>query len=246
MLKAIIADDESDANDLLESALKICSSNIQVVAKTYSVNETEQVIINHSFDILFLDIHMPGGNVFEMLERVKPFNFYVIFVTAYNQYALKAIKQSAVDYILKPLEIAELKNAIEKVEKIISDKEYTNDNFYELIKKLNQQNKKLEIVSNDRIIYVRLADIIRFEAEGNYVRIITSLNENYFVSKKLKDYHELLNDYSFFRVHHSYLININHVKSVFTKDSMVVMSDNKVIPLSRKRKEDFLNLMSNT
>jgi|YNPMSStandDraft_1061717.scaffolds.fasta_scaffold00334_18 two-component system LytT family response regulator len=245
MLKAIIADDEYDANDLLENALSVCCPNVKVVEKTFSVNETEKAIKTYEIDILFLDISMPGGDVFEMLDRVKPFNFYIIFVTAYNQYALKAIKHSAIDYILKPLDIVELKNAVQKVEKLISDKARINQNIYEFINNINQQNKKLEIVTNNKIVYVRIGDIIRFEADGNYVRIISSSGENYYVSKKLKDYQEFLSGSSFFRVHHSYLININHVKSIYTKDSMIVMSDNKIVPLSRKNKEEFLILMSN-
>lgn len=244
MLKAIIADDEKDANDLLESALKLCCPQVHVVAKCYSVDETEAAIQSHDFDCLLLDIQMPGGDVFEMLNRISSIHFEIIFVTAHHQYALQAIKRNAVDYILKPLDINELKRAIQKVE----EKKIANDaqkiNVHELLKKIGLQNKKIEIVNNDRIVYIKLADIIRFEAEGNYVRIITATGESFFVAKKLKDYHLMLEHMDFFRVHHSYLINLNYVKSIFTKDLMIVMSDNKVVPLSRKRKEEFFNLMS--
>ncbi len=243
MLKAIIADDDIVVSDLLENTLSLCCPNVKIVKKTLTVSETEQAISNHQIDLLFLDISMPDGDVFEMLNRVGPYNFYVIFVTAYNQFAIKAIKQSAIDYILKPIYPTELKTAIQKVEKKILEK--TNYYINEFIDKINQQNKKLEIVNNKRIIYLRISDIIRCEAEGNYVRIATTNNENYFVSKKLKDYQNLLSQYSFFRVHHSHLININHVKSIFTKELMILMSDNKGVPLSRKNKEEFLKLMSN-
>lgn len=244
MLKAIIADDEKDANHLLESALKLCCPQVQIVAKCYSVKETEAAIQSHNFDCLLLDIQMPDGDVFEMLNRLGAIHFEIIFVTAHHQYALQAIKRNAVDYILKPLDINELKKAIQKVE----EKKITNEaqkiNVHELLKKIGLQNKKIEIVNNDRVIYIKLSDIIRFEAEGNYVRIITTTGESLFVAKKLKDYHLMLENHDFFRVHHSYLINLNYVKSIFTKDLMIVMSDNKVVPLSRKRKEEFFNLMS--
>ncbi|MCX7861781.1 MAG: LytTR family DNA-binding domain-containing protein [Bacteroidales bacterium] len=244
MLKAIIADDEKDANDLLESALKLCCPNVQIVAKCYSVGELEQKIQQSDFDFLLLDIQMPGGDVFEMLNRLSPVNFEIIFITAHNQYALQAIKRNAADYLLKPLDIDELKNAVSKVQSRIAVNNAQKYDVAKLVNKITSQQRKIEIVNNDRIFYLKLSDIIRFEADGNYVRIITISGENYFVAKKLKEYHLMLENYDFFRVHHSYLININYVKSVFTKDLMIVMVDNKVIPLSRKRKEEFLQLMS--
>ncbi len=244
MLKAIIADDEKDANNLLESALKLCCPQVQVIAKCYSVEETKAAILSHDFDCLLLDIQMPDGDVFEMLNGLNSISFEIIFVTAHHQYALQAIKRNALDYILKPLDINELKKAIQKVEDKKNAKGDQTNNGYELLKKIGLQNKKIEIVNSDRIVYIKLSDIIRFEAEGNYVRIITTTGESFFVAKKLKDYHLMLEHYDFFRVHHSYLINLNYVKSIFTKDLMIVMSDNKVVPLSRKRKDEFFNLMS--
>ncbi len=245
MLKVVIADDEPDANNFLESSLTVCCPNVKVIAKCFSIAEIEHVINNLSFDVLFLDILMPGGDVFEMLERINKRNFDIVFITAYSQYAIKAIKQSAVDYLLKPVDLAELKNAIVKIEMKRANKEGSDISINNLLKLISFQSKKLEIAASDRITYIRIADIIRFEGDGNYVKIITSKNENFLVTKKLKDYQEYLKDFPFYRVHNSYLINIYHVKSVFTKDSMIVMTDNKVIPLSRKKKEEFLTMMAN-
>ncbi|NSW45370.1 MAG: response regulator transcription factor [Bacteroidales bacterium] len=242
MIKAIIADDEHDAVNYLKDSLKKCCSNVEIIATARNVKETEESVLSLHPDLLLLDINMPGGSVFEMLDRIKPITFEIIFVTAYNQFAIQALKRNAIDYLLKPININELKEAISKVERKKSEA-INKNNIEELIREITKQNK-IAITTFERTIYLKTSDIIRFEGEGNYVRIITSSGENYFVSKKIKDYQELLPDYPFFRVHNSFLINVDHVKSILNKDSAIIMSDDTVIPVSRKKREEFLELMS--
>jgi len=242
MIKAIIADDEQDAVNYLKKSLKECCLNLEIIATAQNVKETENLILSLHPDLVLLDINMPGGSVFEMLDRLKPITFEVIFVTAYNQYAIQALKRNAIDYLLKPININELKEAIGKVE-IKKTEALNKKNIEELIRELTKQNK-IAITTFERTIYLKISDIIRFEGDGNYVRIITTTGENYLVSKKIKDYQELLPNYPFYRVHNSYIINVDHIKSILNKDSAIIMSDNTVIPVSRKKREEFLELMA--
>jgi len=245
MLKAIIADDEQDAIDLLVNALNLCDLDLEVLGIAKNIPEAEELIITHHPDLVFFDIQMPGGNVFEMLNDMKPINFDIIFITAYNQYALQAIKQSAVDYLLKPIDVNDLKDAILKVEQKIKKEESVNDKIDKLLYNFENQQKKISIVTNDKIIYLKLNEIIRLEGEGNYVRFITTRNENYFISKKIIEFQNVLTFPPFFRIHNSYLINIDHVQAVLSKDLGIIMTDSTLIPISRKKKEEFYHIMEN-
>lgn len=244
MLKTIIADDEQDAINILIEGLKKCCSNIEILATAKNVDEVEQLILLHKPDLVFLDIQMPGGNVFEMLDKIQPVSFEIIFVTAYNQFALQALKRNAIDYLLKPIDIEELTEAVKKINQKWLEKENKQHKITALINEITDKQKKIAITTFEKTIYLKITDIVRIEGDGNYVRIITNNHENYFVSKKIKDLQEQLPDYLFFRVHNSYLINIEFVKSILNKDSAIIMTDGTIIPVSRKKREEFLEHMS--
>lgn len=244
MLKTIIADDEQDAINLLEEGLKHCYPYIEIIAIAKNINELEQLILLHQPDLVFLDIQMPGGNIFEMLDKIQPISFEIIFVTAYNQFALQALKRNAIDYLLKPINIEELKEAVKKVYQKFIEKENKQNKITTLINEIIGKQSKIAITTFEKTIYLKITDIVRIEGDGNYVRIITNNHENYFISKKLKDFQEQLPGNLFFRVHNSYLINIEFVKSILNKDSSIIMTDGTVIPLSRKKREEFLEHMS--
>lgn len=187
---------------------------------------------------------MPGGNIFEMLDKIQPISFDIIFVTAYNQFALQALKRNAMDYLLKPIDIEELKEAVKKVYQKHNEKERNQYKFTELIHEIIGKQSKIAITTFEKTIYLKITDIVRIEGDGNYVRIITNNHENYFISKKLKDFQEQLPGDLFFRVHNSYLINIEHVKSILNKDSAIIMTDGTVIPVSRKKRDEFFEHMT--
>jgi len=244
MIKTIIADDEQDAINILSEGIKQCCPNIEIIAFAKNVTELEQLILLHKLNLIFLDIQMPGGSVFEMLDRIKPITFEIIFVTAYNQFAIQALKRNAIDYLLKPIDIEELKEAVKKVNLKLTEKEINQNKINDLINEISGKLNKIAITTYEKTIFLKISDIVRIEGDGNYARIITKENDNYFISKKLKDFQEQLPPSIFFRVHNSFLINIEYVKSILNKDSAIIMTDNTVIPVSRKKRDEFLELMS--
>lgn len=245
MLKAIIADDEQDAIDLLVNALNLCNLDLDILGIAKNIPDTEKLINKYRPDLVILDIQMPGGNVFEMLNNLKPISFDIIFITAYNQYAIQAIKHSAIDYLLKPIDVNDLKEAILKVEQKHKKEETVNDKIEKLLYNFENQQNKIAIVTNDKVSYLKLSEIIRLEGEGNYVRFITTNNENYFIAKRIIEFQNILTFPPFFRIHNSYLINVDYVKSLLSKELGIIMTDNTLIPISRKKKEEFYHIMEN-
>lgn len=244
MLKTIIADDEQDAIEILNKELQQCCSNIEIIATAKNVIELEELIITQKPELVLLDIQMPGGSVFEMLDKLQPITFEIIFVTAYNQFAIQALKRNAIDYLLKPIDINELKEAVKKVNQKLTNKKNNQDKIADLINEISGKQNKIAISTFEKTIYLKILDIMRIEGDGNYVRIVTIENESYFISKKVKDFQEQLPDSMFFRVHQSYLVNIEYVKSILNKDSAIIMTDGTVIPVSRKKRDEFLDYMT--
>jgi two-component system LytT family response regulator len=245
MYKVVIADDETDALSYLESIIHQYFPEIEIVGMASSVKETEELILMHKPKLVFLDIQMPGGDVFDMLENISFKTFDVIFVTAYDNYAIKALKLSAIDYLLKPIDIDEFKKAVKRFEKRLGKGLMEGNKFMALLKNVeNKVPQKISLYTQDKILYLKIMDIIRFEGDGSYSHVITIQKENHIISKRIKDYQDLLLDYPFYRIHNSYLINIEHVKAVLYNVPAVVMTDNVVIPMSRKKKNEFLMLLS--
>lgn len=244
MLKALLADDELDAINLLINTLTICCSSVKIIGVSNNVQDTEKKIKELQPDVVFLDIQMPGGNVFEMLNRLKPLSFDIVFVTAYDKYAVEAFKHSAVDYILKPFDINDIKEAVLKLEQKHNTRLDINDKIAQLVEEFLGQSSKIMITTIDKTLYIKLCDIIRIESDGNFIHIITTTGEKHIVSKRLKTFSEILDNKRFYRVHNSFIINLHHVKAFINKENSVIMSDNKVIPVSRNKKEELLKLLA--
>jgi two-component system LytT family response regulator len=178
---------------------------------------------------------------FDLLTRLKDINFEVIFTTAYTEYAIKAFKFSAIDYLLKPIDIEDLKKAVGKVEKRVNNN--MNSRLKELVQNLkfgSAESYKLALPTLEGLVFIKINDIIYCEASSNYTQIYTSEGK-YLVSKTLKEYDELLSDHNFFRIHNSYLININSIKKYVKGDGgYVVLNDNTSLDVSKRKKEAFL------
>ena len=247
MIRSIIIDDEDKATKNLKSLLDEYCTDVEVMAMESNVNSGIEAINKHHPDLVFLDVRMQNETGFDLLEQVKNIDFDIIFVTANDKYAVKAFKFSAVDYILKPINIEELQEAVKKIHARKEDKE--SGLSYEILKEnLNYKDarmKKIGIPTAEGLIFIRINDIVRCEADGSYTHVYLMDKNKITVSKILKEFDELLSDYNFYRVHQSHLVNMEHIKKyVSAKGGQVVMVDEACVGVSRNNKEGFLKKLS--
>ncbi|MCW3085727.1 MAG: hypothetical protein JWP12_3093 [Bacteroidetes bacterium] len=246
-IKAVIVDDELGARESLSKMIEKNCKNIEVVAKADSMMNAFIEITNHQPDLVFLDIEMPNGNAFDLLERFKEINFNIIFVTAYDHYAIKAIKFSAIDYILKPVDPEELVKAVSRFESQLENKNSLDKKFKTLLSNVKPENKlkKVGIPDGDGLIFINLADIIRCDSDGNYTYFLLTTGKKIIASRTLGEYEQMFADDNFFRVHRSHLINLEHVKKYIKGEGgYVIMSDNSQVEVSRRNKNEFLEKLS--
>ena len=243
MIKTIIIDDEVKARETIANMLQTYCSDIEVIGMAGSVKEGVKVLAKKKPDLVFLDIKMGDGTGFDLLRKLKEVNFMLIFITAFEEFAIRAIKFSALDYILKPLDPDELVNAVEKA-KFTIEKENVSmrlEALYENLDVLNSNSKKIVLKTTSSVHIVNITDIIRCESEKNYTHFFTIDQEKITVSKTLKEFNELLMDYSFYRVHQSHLVNMAHVRRYDKQDGgHLVMDDNSTVPVSFRKKEDLM------
>ena len=247
MIKAIIVDDELGARESLSKMIEKNCKQIEVVAKVDSMLSAFEAITNKEPDLVFLDIEMPNGNAFDLLEKFKNINFNIIFTTAYDHYAIKAIKFSAIDYILKPIDPEELISAVKRFEEYRGQKTTLDKQFKTLLSNVRPENKlkKVGIPDGDGLIFINLSDIIRCDSDGNYTFFILTTGKKIIASRTLGEYEQMFADDNFFRVHRSHLINLEHVKKYIKGEGgYVVMSDNSQVEVSRRNKTDFLEKLS--
>ena len=244
-MKALIVDDELIARENLKILLERHTPGVSVKALASSVQEALAEAEKHKPDIVFLDIEMPHENGFTFLEKVPEINFDVVFVTAYDHYAVKAFKFSAVDYLLKPVDLDELKSAVDRIAK---KRKANINNVKVLMENKSQQvfnNKKIVLSLSDQFLFVELKDIVRLEAEDYYTWFYFTNRDRVLISRNLGEYEELLAEHDFFRVHKSHLINLNHITKVMKGDGgTIVMSDNSQLPISKVKKNEFMKKIS--
>lgn len=247
LLHALIIDDEENGIVTLDLMIKKYVPEVKVVAKTTNPEEGVELINKLRPDIVFLDINMPGMNGFQLLEKVNFQRFHLIFTTAYEEYALKAIKKNALDYLLKPVDGDDLKRAVKKViEKASSVSDYQN--ALNLLKNLREQREiKISIPVKDGIRVVNAEEIIYIEANSNHATVLLSDKSKHEVNKSLKEFETQLCDGStrFIRLHNSFIINVNHVTRYLPEDGgYAVLADEKTIPISKVKKEEFLSMIN--
>ena len=247
MLKAIIVDDENSGVESLQILLDKYCSSVEVLGIANSADEAEEKIRSMSPDLLFLDIDMPFANGFDLLNRFKTIQFEVIFTTAYDHYAVRAFKHSAIDYLLKPIDVDELKSAVVKCERKMKESAPAFLHMETLMAALSQPKtvKKLSINTLEVIMFVDTDQIIRLSADSNYTNIFLKNGKKIFASKTLKEFEETLVPMHFFRVHNTHLINLAYVQ-IYTKGDggYVTMIDNAVVEVSRSKKTELLALLS--
>lgn len=246
-LKTVIVDDEQDAVEFINSLVGEYCPTLEVVGKANNVIQGVTVIKDSDPDLVFLDVEMPNGTGFDLLEQFPEKNFDVVFITAFNHYAIKAIKFSAVDYILKPININEFIDAVNKAVKKRSERRTQgNESLKILMENIRSSHpSRLAIPTADGMEYLNPKDIIRIEADRSYSWFFLSGDRKILVSKHLKEFQELLGDRYFFRPHNSHLINLKYVRKYIRKEGgYIEMTGGAAIPVSRNRKDIFLAQMA--
>ena len=244
MIKALILDDELHSVETLQWKLENYCKDVEIVATFNDPVKGVEYINEHKIDLLFLDIEMPVLTGFDVLQKVSTLDFDVIFTTAYDEYGIRAIKFSALDYLLKPVQPEELMEAVTKFQK----KHYQSvlpqqlEALFQSLKKDNQPNQKIALSTKESIELVRPADIILCESDNNYTTVFVKGRKK-LISKTLKEFEELLVPFNFYRCHQSYLINIDHISEYMRNDGgYLVMSNDMKVAVSRNKKEGLMKL----
>jgi two-component system LytT family response regulator len=249
MIKTVLVEDEKKSREVLQKMLEKHCPDVQLLGSASSVTEGVEMIRSQKPELVFLDIELTDGTGFDVLEKVKDQQFDVVFATAYDQYAIKAIKFSAIDYLLKPYDIDELKAAVKK----IADKKAQHaapnlDNIKFLLdnfKKQDENYNKITLPTGNAYEIVQIKDIVRCEADGSYTNFYLSDKRHFMVTQNLKHYEDILPGDKFLRVHHAHLINMDHVVRFLKEDSgYAIMSDGSKIEISRRKREQFLEILN--
>jgi len=239
MLKAFIIDDEPDCVKLLSLQLKMYCPQIKVISECTDSEEGLIKIKELNPDIVFLDIEMPVMNGFQLLEKIGSIKFSLVFVTAYDQFAVKAFRYSALDYLLKPIDGKDLKAAVEKAQL----RQWPQPQQLSLLKNQLQDNhtvlpNKIALPYQNGVIFTEIKNVIYCESDNNYTRIHTTDGNVYTVAKTLGDIQDILEERNFVRIHRQYLINLDHIKKyVRGEGNYVIMSNSKNIPVARNQKD---------
>lgn len=251
MTKIIIVDDEEGARESLSNIIDQFFLDAQVIAKADNIEAAHRKIVNYKPDLVLLDIEMPFGSGFDLLNKFDKIDFDIIFITAYDHYALRAIKYAALDYLLKPVDIDELRQAIKKHQQKPKDDESRQQNYDNLMENLqndpsHSNGKKISLPDSAGLTFVHMDEIIRCESEGNYTNIFLQGGKKVLVAKTMGEYEEQFKDANFFRIHRSHLINVNHLKKFIkgSSNNYVVMSDGSKADVSRRKKSEFVEYLS--
>lgn len=242
MIKAIIIDDEKNAVELLDKLIKTYCSNIEVIAKCTSGEKGIESIKNLHPDVIFLDIEMPNKNGFDVIEETRHIPYQIIFTTAYNEFAVKAFKVAAIDYLLKPIDIVELQYSVKKLFNPMNQI-FLDEKLQALISNYIQPEKsnKIALPIGDTIQFFSPNAIIRCESESNYTHVYLTQGKKITVAKTLKDVEDTLKGLGFLRVHNSHIVNLSHIEKIIKSDQgYIVMTDGASVPISRSRREHFM------
>lgn len=243
MIKVLIIDDEKRTRDLIHKMILSFDLDVECFTKGESIESGIKAISEHQPDIVLLDVQLPDGTGFDVLNRIPDRNFKVIFITAHEEYAIRAIKLDALDYLLKPVDKEELKTAITKaITEIVSFQQTNSTNN----QSIDPKKKRLVLKTLESVHVVDLKNIIRCEADRNYTTFYLLTGNKIVISKTLKEFESLLSNYNFMRIQQSHLINLDYVERYDKiNGGHVVMQDNSQIPLSPSKRDLFFKSLEN-
>lgn len=245
MIKAVIVDDEPELRELNRIILQKNFSDIVVIGCLGSVAEAVKFIDQNEPNLLILDIRLGDGTGFNILQKIKSYNYSVIFVTAYNEFAIKAIRFSAIDYILKPIDEKDYCEAVKRAISSISssmlhDQIKTFFSYYEK----KTQSRKIVLKTTEAISIVDVSDITHCRSDSNYTTFHLISGEKIMISKVMKEYEQILSEYGFFRPHHSFLVNLNYISKLDKSDGgFLILKDGSEIPVSLRRKKKLIQIL---
>jgi len=243
MIRALIVDDEPKNIRILKKLLEQFCPQVEICGEANGSAKAIDIIKLQKPDVVFLDIEMPFGNAFDMLDKLAPVNFEIIFITAFDAYTLKAFRYCALDYLLKPVSIRELKEAVAKTEARLQQK-HTGQQLQALLDNLKNTNTSLQKIAlnyKGALIFKPVNEIIRCEAQSNYCDIITTGNQKFLGTTTIKEYEEILPSDIFFRIHTSHLINLNHIRRYLKgRGGTIEMEDGAIIDVAIRRRDEFL------
>ncbi|UII32859.1 LytTR family DNA-binding domain-containing protein [Fulvivirga ulvae] len=246
MLNVVIIEDEIRSQETLKSLLTEFCDDVNVLGMAGNVRDAVALINKVRPELIFLDIELQTGTGFDVLNQIGERNFDVIFTTAFEQYAIKAIKFSSLDYLLKPIDIDELQEALEKARKRI-DRQESSKQLSLLLKNMDErpnQRKKICLSTSEGLEFIDIENIRYCEANGSYTNFNIKPDVKLIVSKNLKEYESLLSDHSFMRVHNSFLINLHEVKKfVKSEGGYILMNDGTQIAISQSKRDEFMERM---
>jgi two-component system LytT family response regulator len=245
MIRTVLIDDESNSLEMMEWLLKTYCPQVQIEAMCNAASKGIEAINKYKPDVVFLDIEMPHMNGFDMLEEFEKLTFDVVFCTAYDQFAIKAFKYSALNYLLKPVDPEDLKETIRRIEERKGSP--SREQLELLLENIRQSVKptaqRIALTTGDGMIFVPTKDILYCQAESNYTNVVLVGGKKILVSKVLKEIDEALAGPDFFRIHNSYLVNLNHITKFVRGDGgYVVMEDGASVGISRSRRQEFMEL----
>jgi two-component system, LytTR family, response regulator len=247
MIRTVVIEDEEHSRKMLMGMLRENCRAINVVGSADSVTTGLTTIAEQRPELVFLDIELQSETSFEILEKLPEINFELVFTTAFDHYALKAIKFCAIDYLLKPIDLNELRIAVAKAEKRLN-REYLNKNLEVLLNNLksgSQHNHRIALSTLEGLLFVNVKDIVYCESSGPYTKFIFKEGDKIITSKHLKEYEDLLSGYEFFRIHKSYLVNLQEIKKYIRGEGgQLIMSNGSTLSVSKQRKESFLRIYS--
>ncbi len=250
MITALLIDDDSNLRNGMKGLLSMYAPDIEILGEADSVKTGINAIEYHQPNVIFLDIQLGDGTGFDILEQLAQkrgsINAHVVFITAHEQYAVKAFRFSALDYLLKPVDPEDLHVVVEKIKKVLNDNESFAhiDLLLENIRKKVDKFKRIALSTAEGIHLFEVSDIIRLESQDNYTKFYIKDNKPVLISKTLKEYEDLLSEQGFERIHQSHLINLAYLKSYIKKDGgYAVMADNSHLPISQRKKERLQELL---
>lgn len=244
MINAVIVDDEKKSQKNLKSIIQTYCPEVEIRGIAGNIKDAIAKVEQLEPNLVFLDVQLGSATGFDFLRQLKEVNFAVIFTTAHSQFAIKAIKFSAVDYLLKPIDVEELQIAIQAVKQKLAHENENKRTIRNLLRNLTTSRKednKIALPTSNGLIFIKICDIVHCKGDNNYTYICVKSGEKYVVPKTLREYEELLADYDFFRIHKSSLINLNEIQEYIRgSGGYVVMSNGITLDVSKRRKPLFL------
>ncbi len=242
MIRSLIVDDEQFSRETLRKLLTAYCEDVDVVGMAYNVESAIRACQNHRPELVFLDINMPVASGFDFLDSFENISFHVIFTTAYNQFAIKAFRYAALDYLLKPINITELQQSVERYKELKTKIDVqTTYQAYQYFQQ-NRKFDKIALPAKEGYIFITTDSIMRIEADSNYSLVYFNDRKPVLVSKTLQEFEEILDKNMFVRLHRSHLVNLQYIHSFNTKEKYILLSDGTLVPVSARKKSLLLKI----